>query len=167
MTYSGWYGNGTWSLLRVIMKDKIRALSEFRVPNDDMYETVAKMFPAFVNDENVTTTAPDSSGMLDRSNQAGFPIDTQVALLATHVRAMSMAAFRQQNRYSRGRRRRVVGDAVLTNAGSPAMDPDAPGRSELELDMHEEEEDEALIGYDSDEEEQEQEEGEESEEEDE
>jgi general transcription factor 3C polypeptide 5 (transcription factor C subunit 1) len=145
MTFSGWYGNGTWSVFRIAMKDKIRILGEGKVPNDHRYETIAKMFPWIVDESNLAETQPDSSGMLNRSNQIGYPVDTQTAVLASNVRAMAMAAHRHRHRHQRGRRPRAGSMAMSDgNASSTGeMDVDVPETAEME------EEDEALIGMDS------------------
>jgi hypothetical protein len=145
MTYSGWYGNGTWSLFRIIMKDKIRLLGEGKVPNDGRYETVARMFPSFVTEANLADTQPDASGMLQRSNQIGFPVDTQTALLASQVRAMSMAAYRYHHRHQTGERARAGSGATSekNNSLDGEMEVDGAEREELE------QEDEALIGMES------------------
>jgi general transcription factor 3C polypeptide 5 (transcription factor C subunit 1) len=159
MTFSGWYGNGTWSVLRIVMKDKIRILSEGKLPNDRRYETIARMFPWTVDETNLADTQPDSSGMLNRSNQIGYPVDTQTAVLASNVRAMAMAAHRHQHRHQSGRRPRAGSMAMsdTTASSSGDMDVDMPGNAEME------EEDEALIGMDSGSED-DQDEGEESDE---
>lgn len=144
MTYSGWYGNGTWSVLRVIMKDMIRCIGEGKTPSLNRYKQVAKMFPAIVTDENVAQTAPDSSGILQRSNQIGFPVDTKTALLASGARAMCMAAFRYSKRHKKTGKK--DGDGAGGATGEQAQPP-TPGRTEMEQEL--DDADGALIGLDS------------------
>lgn len=57
--FAGWYCNGTWSLLRVLMKEKINILATGKEPEYDMdglFKALIAAFPASVNEENLKET---------------------------------------------------------------------------------------------------------------
>ena len=57
----GWYGNGTWSALRMIMKEKIANLAEGRPRNDELFKEILATIPAFLTPDNVAVP-PRSAG---------------------------------------------------------------------------------------------------------
>lgn len=128
------------------MKDKLRAINEGKEPNDQMYRKIAEFFPAFVDTDNVGTTNPDSSGSLGRSNQQGYPVDSQTALLASQVRAMAMAAHRYHIRVGNVVPNTGEKDVSMADVGTktaPQSEIDAANGDDME------EDDEALIEGDA------------------
>ena len=57
----GWYGNGTWSALRMIMKEKIADLAEGRPRKDKLFTEILATIPAFLTPDNVAVP-PRSAG---------------------------------------------------------------------------------------------------------
>lgn len=57
--FAGWYCNGTWSLLRVLMKEKINILAAGKEPDYDMeglFKALIAAFPARIDEENLKET---------------------------------------------------------------------------------------------------------------
>lgn len=170
MTFSGWYGNGTWALFRRIMKHKLTLLSESKPPQNEMYHAICSMFPAFIDDKNVQLTTYDKPGYFRSSEYKDYPIDAEFALIASEVRSMAMAAWRYQGRHYQGRQRRMTSESARSMASemdgkgampsgsrAPSEAPSEVGRKRR--DEREEENDKALIGYDSVSEEEEEDDG--------
>jgi len=57
----GWYGNGTWSALRMIMKEKIANLAEGKPRKDELFKKILATIPAFLTPDNVAVP-PRSAG---------------------------------------------------------------------------------------------------------
>lgn len=150
MIFSGWYGNGTWSLFRRIMKYKIQTLAAGKEPDDDMCRAVAAMFPAIVDDSNVHLTRIDEPGsFLSQSAHADYTIEGEASTLASEVRAMAMAAYRYRNKQFMARNRRggaVDGDVDMVDAVAAGEAEAGAKRVETPT---EEESDAALIGLES------------------
>ena len=69
MIFSGWYGNGTWSLFRRLMKYKIQTVAAGKTPNDEMCKAIAAMFPPFVDETNGNQQAQDGVVAVGWNNQ--------------------------------------------------------------------------------------------------
>jgi general transcription factor 3C polypeptide 5 (transcription factor C subunit 1) len=162
MTFSGWYGNGTWSLFRRIMKHKLALLAEGKPPIVEMYSALVSMFPPFIDGQNVHLTHYDKPGLFKEGEYKDYPIDTEFALMSSEVRSMAMAAWRVETRGKKfyGRQRRLTSESAVSlgmgggsQAGSRrgsvvASSPtpsDAGRRAAREAEA---EDDKALLGYD-------------------
>ncbi|QDS68941.1 hypothetical protein FKW77_008534 [Venturia effusa] len=116
MQFSGWYGNGTWSLFRRIMKHKLFLLSEGKEPITEMYAALASMFPPFIDGQNVGLTHYDKPGFFKSGEYSDFPIDTEFALMSSEIRSMAMAAWRVETRGKQfyGRQRRLTSESAAS-----------------------------------------------------
>jgi general transcription factor 3C polypeptide 5 (transcription factor C subunit 1) len=175
MTFSGWYGNGTWSLFRRIMKHKLALLAEGKPPALEMYSALVSMFPPFIDGENVHRTHYDRPGFFKEGEYKDYPIDTEFALMSSEVRSMAMAAWRVETRGKKfyGRQRRLTSESAASlgrgSAGSRRSSAGSrrgsrrnsvasrrssvagsPSPSEIgrRTAAREEEDDKALLGYD-------------------
>lgn len=50
---TGWYGNGTWAMLKFFMKEKIAALAEGKERDESLFEAIVPTIPAFLNPGNL------------------------------------------------------------------------------------------------------------------
>ncbi|KAE9984717.1 hypothetical protein EG328_008334 [Venturia inaequalis] len=116
MQFSGWYGNGTWSLFRRIMKHKLFLLSEGKPQITEMYSALVSMFPAFIDGQNVGQTHYDKPGFFKSGEYKDFPIDTEFALMSSEIRSMAMAAWRVETRGKQfyGRQRRLTSESAAS-----------------------------------------------------
>ncbi|KAF2402896.1 hypothetical protein EJ06DRAFT_505940 [Trichodelitschia bisporula] len=121
--FSGWYENATWTLLKIIMRHKIKVLAEGETPDDGLYKRIIGCFPDAIDPSNVKATHPQN-------------MDTLSTHLCSMVRAIAMSAWRQRERRYVDHASTLQGDSMTDDiVDSVETELDADARAEIGFDM--------------------------------
>jgi hypothetical protein len=128
-TISGWFGNGAWAMIRIIMKDKVNRVIHDNVVHDSFYDLMVNKWQDNIDELNLDRTYAEA--------------DTHPELvhLMNSARGRATMALREA-RIERNRRRRMKGldreddEMVIGGASSDASTLSDPG-SDLESEMDE------------------------------
>jgi general transcription factor 3C polypeptide 5 (transcription factor C subunit 1) len=132
--FSGWYGNGTWAVLRTIMKEKIKYLAQNKPPRhrDEMFETLIEGVPEIITDRKAAAFYQEHTKDSDLLRLSG------VIRMMAHAPGLRSAQ-RKRMRTGGYLDGEEMAEPLAENAEGDQMDVDKDVRDEVEAEELEDE----------------------------